>query len=344
MLMPYPVGDGSDWDRLRNPPLLRRIKARVYHAAWTVSSRKRDGRLEPESGSFAPLGPNDIPVVCVMRDSIDYVRSFLRHYRRLGATRFIVVDDHSDDGTRAVLEAAPDLDLYVSPLYYKDTRRGQDWREALFDIYGRDRWYLSVDSDEFLIYPDFETQPLGAFIEKLERARVSRVHAVMLDIYPPGPLKSADFVDDGSAWPFDVSSMFDGDGYRVVPERFGNAIRGGPRKRLFGRGMRLSKFPLLWVDAATDYRRGSIHGPGPCYRNFVPVGAVLLHYQFGAHSMERFRRIVDVGGHTGNAFHYRAILDSDTFSEDLSLAYEGSVRFTGSKDLVKRGFMTDVSR
>lgn len=342
--MRYPVDDESRWQRMRRPPLLRRIKAGARHVGRNPLAPKRNSKLRRRSGSFAPLSADDIAVVCVMRDCGGYLRSFLRHYRRLGATRFIVVDDHSDDDTGAILEAAPDVDLFVSPLYYKDTHRGQDWREALFDMYGRNRWYISVDSDEFLFYPHCETRRLESFLADLDRAGIRRVHAAMLDIYPEGPLHSARFIDDGSRWPFEVSCLFDGDGYRIAPERYGNAVRGGPRLRLFGRDMRLSKFPILWADAATDYRHGSIHGPAPCGRNFLPVGAVLLHYQFSAGSPERFRKIVEVGGHAGGAEHYRAILAADGFSGALSLAYEGSLRFKGSRDLVERGFMTDVSR
>ena len=254
------------------------------------------------------------------------------------------MDDRSEDGTREVLENVPDVDLFSSLIEYKDANRGKAWRDAIIDIYGRNRWYLSLDADEFLVFPGSESRQVSDFINDLEMAGFKRCLAPMLDMYPAGPLHSGRFTDDGRYWPFEISSNFDGDGYTITPERYGNAVRGGPRTRVFGNRMRLSKFPLIWVDKATDYRRGSIHGPGPCIRNFVPVTAVLLHYRFSSNSVEEFRRIVAIGGHAGGAAHYTAILNSPDFSESLSLSYEGSLQFTNSEDLTLRGFMMDLRR
>ena len=106
--------------------------------------------------------------------------------------------------------------------------------------------------------------------------------------------------------------------------------------------MRLSKFPLIWVDEKTDYRRGSIHGPGPCFRNFLPATGALLHYRFSSLSVGEFKRIASEKSHAGGAEHYRAIVENERFSDDLSLVYEGSVQYTGPDCLVKRGFMADL--
>lgn len=259
-------------------------------------------------------------------------------------SRFVFVDDRSEDGTREILECSPDVDLFTSSIGYKEANRGRVWRDAIIDLYGRNRWYLSVDADEFLVFPGSEGRSISQFIADLERGGFKRCLAPMLDLYPAGPLSSGGFTDDGTCWPFETSSSFDGDGYTVTRERYGNAVRGGPRTRLFGLDMRLSKFPLIWADSATDYRRGSIHGPGPCIRNFNPITAVLLHYRFSASSIHEFRKIVEVGGHVEGGSHYKKILNSPQFSENFSLAYEGSLSFAGSEDLVKRGFMMDLRK
>jgi hypothetical protein len=339
----YPAKHASDWHGIKSISFVRKAKAHFQHAKWTLSLGARtDPRLVKQSGPFKPLASDDIPAICIVRNANGYIRSFLRYYRMLGVTRFIIIDDRSVDGTTSALSNIADVDLYTSHIEYKDTNRGKDWRDAFFDMYGRNRWYLSLDADEFLVFPGYEKRSIRDFIRDLEIVGIDRSHSAMLDVYPPGPLRTGNFVDDGSKWPFDVSSHFDGDGYTIKAERFGNAVRGGPRQRLFGRDMRLSKFPLLWVDGKTDYRRGSIHGPGPCIRNFVPVTSILLHYRFSSRSVEEFRKIVEVGGHAGGGAHYSAILNSPEFSEDFSLAYEGSLPFAGSQDLVDRGFMMDL--
>ncbi|MEK1887906.1 MAG: glycosyltransferase family 2 protein [Phyllobacterium sp.] len=290
MVLKYPVEDNADWRQQARIPIVRKLKSHYRHAKSRFVPRSNDPRLRRHSGNHTPLSKDDIPAICVVRNAL------LRYYRSLGVTRFIIIDDRSVDGTTAALSNLPDVDLFTSHFEYKDTDRGKDWRDAFFDMYGRNRWYLSLDADEFLIFPGSETRSIRGFIADLERAGISRAHCPMIDIYPPGPLSSGVFVDDGTSWPFEVSSHFDGDGYTVKQERYGSALRGGPRQRLFGRDMRLSKFPLLWVDDATSYRLGSIHGPAPSTRNFVPVTGVLLHYRFSSHSIDEFRRIVEVAG------------------------------------------------
>ena len=342
MTFKYPVARSADWQRHRTVPVVRKIKSHYRHARSKLTVRCNDPKLLRQSGPFRPLSRHDIPAICVVRNANNYIRSFLRYYRSLGVTRFIIIDDRSVDGTTAVLSKAPDVDLFTSRFEYRETNRGTAWRDAFFDMYGRNRWYLSLDADEFLVFPGSERRTIRDFIGDLERAGMSRAHCPMLDIYPPGPLGTGVFVDDGTQWPFDVSSHFDADGYVVKHERFGSALRGGPRKRLFGRDMRLSKFPLLWVDDATHYRLGSIHGPGPCIRNFMPITGVLLHYRFSSDSLDEFRKIVEVGGHAGGGEHYSAILSSENFSEELSLAYSGSLKFAGSQALVDGGFMMDL--
>ncbi|WP_343313577.1 glycosyltransferase family 2 protein [Brucella sp. BE17] len=342
--MRYPASTPSGWDAYWHVPSLREFKLRWRHAQLSVSKKASDPRLKRTSGNFAPLREDDLPLVCVVRNAAPYLEAFLRYYREMGVTRFIMVDDMSEDGTGQMLAGAPDVDLFGSAMRYREADAGRVWRDALFDLYGRDRWYISVDSDEFFVFPRMHERSIRDFIEELTQNGMSRCLAPMIDMYPSGRLRDGIFEDDGTRYPFEVSCCFDGDGYTAKLERFGVAVRGGPRQRLFGRSMRLSKFPLLRVDKGTDYRRGSIHGPGPCLRNCLPATGALLHYRFSSRSLEEFRRIADEKSHAGESDHYRAILGNASFSEDLSLMYQGSLRYTGPELLVKYGFMADLKQ
>lgn len=341
-VMNYPASTTGDWSAYWRASPMRHLRLRWRHVQLSVPNRKHKAHLIATSGSFAALRPDDLPLVCVVRNAAPYMRSFLRYYRKMGVTRFIVVDDQSDDGTTEILSSAPDVDLFSSNVRYAQADRGRAWRDALFNLYGRGRWYLSVDADEFFVFPRMEQRDIHSFIEELEQNGIRRCLAPMIDMYPGGLLRDGVFVDDGTKYPFEVSSHFDGNGYTAKPEKFGVAVRGGPRLRLFGRSMRLSKFPLMWVDKKTDYRRGSIHGPGPCFRNFLPATGALLHYRFSSLSVGEFKRIASEKSHAGGAEHYRAIVENERFSDDLSLVYEGSVHYTGPASLVERGFMADL--
>jgi len=338
----YPVADPAAWAAMRRLPLWRR---------WALALRERRyrRRAKPAEGvdltpvtPERPLAPSDLALVCTVRNSRAYLGAFLDHYRRLGVTRFVFVDDRSDDGTAEFLRGERDVDLFVSNVTYGAAVFGRVWRDALFTRYGRGRWYLNVDADEFLLFPGSETRGLRDFIGDLERAGLKRCLAPMLDLYPDGPLRDAVFDPARHRHPLEVSPLVDGDGYEIAPEKFCMAVRGGPRTRLFGNAIRLTKFPVIFVDDATQENGASIHGPLPLARNFAAVNAVLLHYKFSAASVEEFARLVAEGEHFGGGVFYREIAASGAFTDALSLRYPGSLRVGDSADLVRRGFMEDL--
>lgn len=204
---------------------MRHLRLRWRHVQLSVPNYKNKANLIAASGSFEPLRPDDLPLVCVVRNAVPYMKSFLRYYREMGVTRFIVVDDRSDDGTTEILSSAPDVDLFCSNMRYAQADRGRVWRDALFNLYGRQRWYLSVDADEFFVFPRMEQRNIRSFIRELEQNGIRRCLAPMIDMYPGGLLRDGVFVDDGAKYPFEVSSHFDGDGYTAKPEKFSGSAR-----------------------------------------------------------------------------------------------------------------------
>ena len=124
----------------------------------------------------------------------------------MGVDRFIFVDDRSTDGTAEWLVGQPDVDLYGSDLRYGEAEWGRMWRDGLIDLYGRGRWYVCVDVDEFLVYPGLETRSIKAFVVDLEQAGLRRSLAPMLDIYPPGPLSSTSVERESRIDPLELAT------------------------------------------------------------------------------------------------------------------------------------------
>ncbi|WP_244630874.1 glycosyltransferase family 2 protein [Aureimonas sp. ME7] len=338
----YPVNDPADWAAMRRLSPWRRLVLALRERRYRKRAVPAEGvELRPQE-SIRPLERDDLALVCTVRNSAPYLPAFLAHYRRLGVTRFVFVDDRSDDGTFALLAGEPDVDLFTSNVTYGEAVYGRVWRDALFSRYGRERWYLNVDADEFLLFPDCETRNLRDLIADLERADLRRCLAPMLDLYPDGPLRDAVFDPALHTHPLEVSPLIDGGDYEIAPEKFCMAVRGGPRTRLFGNRIRLTKFPVIFVDEATQENGSSIHGPLPIARNFSAVNAVLLHYKFSAASVEEFARLAGEGQHFGGGVFYAEIARSGAFHDDLSLRYPGSLRVGSSMDLVRRGFMEDL--
>lgn len=341
--MQYPVKHPDDWRQIGKPGLFERLQLPFRNRRFRQRAKSRDGieltRVHHASGD---LGRSDVVLICIMKNAEKYLPSFLAHYRRLGVKRFAFVDDRSSDGTRPLLLAAGDVDLYESNVGFSDAGGGLAWRDMLVDLYGRGRWYVSIDSDEYLIFPGCETRPLSAFIADLERIGAKRSLASMIDIYPDGALGAAQQAEAAEALPTAICPLYDGDGYGIGNDKFCTAIRGGPRRRLFGTNMRLTKFPVIFADDATQFNGGSHHGPLPIARNFSPVQAVLLHYKFSPGAVEEFTEIAARGTHYNGASYYKSIVGHAGFNAEADFRYAGSLRFEGSEAMLRQGFMQDI--
>ena len=158
------------------PPWERAVIAEAAQAALVPLARAR-----------TPHDPATPALIAVVRDEAARLPGFLAHYRRLGVTRFAVVDHRSADATRAILAAQPDVDLYATD---RPFRGKQGWINALIARMGYDRWYLTVDADERLVFDGAGRQDCGlAALVAFAAARgLRRLRGMLVDLYPPEPL------------------------------------------------------------------------------------------------------------------------------------------------------------
>ena len=107
--------------------------------------------LTPLHDRTAAIRPGDVLAFCVLRNEAERLPHFLSHYRRLGVAHFLVVDNASDDGSAALLDA-PDISVWQTGASYKAARFGLDWLNWLLLRHGHGHWCLTVDADEILVY------------------------------------------------------------------------------------------------------------------------------------------------------------------------------------------------
>ena len=342
-VLSYPFKDPADFGRLK-VSWLRHLIAR--YESWKVLRRRKriteDAPLVLHSpGSFRPLQAHDIPVVFLCHNDLRLLPAFLQHYRALGATRFIVVDDQSSDGSREWLAEQTDVDLWFSSIRYKDARRGRLWRERLFAQYGEGRWYVNVDADEFLVYDQYERRDLPALIALLTSQRVTKMAAPMLDLYPVGDLASAGYQWEHGHMPWDVADNFDVAGYKLILEKRCISIRGGPRQRMFGAEVEMMKYPLLLWSPGSSLG-ASIHQPLPFEDNFSPLAGVLLHFKFFADLAEKLDHAVADSQYFDDAREYKKIAAALKEQGELDFVGPHTVRYTGPDQLIGLGFMCSL--
>ena len=175
---------------------------------------------------------------------------FLRYYRELGVNHFFMVDNGSTDGSLEYLREQADVSLWRTEASYKKSRFGMDWISHLLRRYGHGHWCLTVDPDEFFVYPFCETRPIRALTDWLDTTQIRTFAAMLLDMYPKGPI--TDQAYQAGQDPFEIAQWFDSGNYTISRnQRYGNLwIQGGPRTRIFfddtpKNAPALNKIPLV---------------------------------------------------------------------------------------------------
>ena len=207
-------------------------------------------QITPLNDRTATIRPTDILLTCTVRNEAIRLPFFMAHYRALGVSHFLFVDNGSDDGTADYLAAQPDASVWTTKSSYKLSRFGMDWVTWLQIRHAHGHWCLTVDADEILIYPYHDTRPLPALTAWLDAGQVRSFGALMLDMYPKGLLQAQTY--EPGADPFDALCWFDSGNYTIQKQSVMQRlwIQGGVRARLFfadrpDRAPTLSKVPLV---------------------------------------------------------------------------------------------------
>ena len=221
------------------------------------NKRSKCKNLACQNKNHTPLSENDFPLIFVVHNGRPLLPSFLDHYRSIGVTRFLCVDDASKDGTREYLLKQEDVDVYFSNVRYKAAARSKTWRELLADKYGKNRWYLNVDVDEFLFTGHNSNMAISQYAKILYKKGILRLPAPMIDMVPGRELSEAVLTDDVKPW--EISSYFDLDGYHGYSKSGGIKLYGGARKRLWNADAELIKYPLIYWDKYTQWAFQCMH-------------------------------------------------------------------------------------
>lgn len=206
---------------------LRWRRKRLLLRAW-----RKGRRLTPVADRTAGIARDAVLAFACLRNERIRLPYFLRYYRDLGIGHFLIVDNGSTDGSRDYLAGQPDVSLWTTPDSYRAARYGMDWINALLRRHGHGHWALTVDPDEFFVYPYCDTRPIRALTDWLDNYGVRSFPAMLLDMYPKGPISLEPYREGQN--PFEIASWFDGGNYMIArnPTLKNLWIQGGPRARL----------------------------------------------------------------------------------------------------------------
>jgi hypothetical protein len=329
--------------------LWQAYRLRLRRRGFLARAFRRRTDLTEVIDRTALIAPRDILGFLCIRNEAVRLPFLIEHYRRLGVRHFLAVDNGSTDGSDRWLAEQPDVSLWRTEASYKASRFGLDWVSWLLIRYGHGHWCLTVDADEILIYPHWQTRPLPALTGWLDRQGRRSFGALMVDMYPDGPVSEAGPMPGGD--PFAHLRYFDGGNYQIqVQPRMRNLwIQGGARARAFfaeepRRAPTLNKVPLVrwhWRYAYVN----STHALLPPRLNEVYdreggelTSGVLLHTKFLPEIIARSAEEKERGQHFADAAHYGTYYDR--LVADPCLHNPASCRYTGWRQMEALGLMS----
>lgn len=326
---------------------LRWKRRRFLFRVW----RKRK-QIKAVHDRTSQVPANAVLAFSTVRNEILRLPYFLEHYRALGVDHFLFVDNDSDDGTAAYLAGQPDVSLWTTKHSYRLARFGVDWLGWLQVMHGHERWCLTVDADELLIYPGYQKRDLKALTGWLDDQNLPSFGAMMLDLYPKEAVEDARYTagDD----PTQTLCWYDADNYRHrYHPYYGNLwIQGGVRERMFfgsepDRAPTLNKTPLVRWNRRYAYV-SSTHQILPRHLHDVfdldggsKASGVLLHTKFLPIVVQKSAEERERKQHFENTRLYADY--HKQLTENPTLWHQGSTRFEGEEKLVTQGLMSKGS-
>lgn len=325
---------------------------RFYYREQTLQHRSLFHEIHHHSGvTTLSYQPEELVVVCLVKNGAEYIPSFLEHYRRLGVKHFFFIDNGSDDETLTLLDQSPDITVYRTGLPHK--KYECEIRRIVIEEHCHNRWCLCVDIDELFDYPYSKKISLHEFLVYLNTYNYTAVLSYMLDMFA----KETEFTRMGTAHTnlsdeyryYDISNVkktrYDrsfipfSQNNRMADPKMMN-YSGGIRRSIFRNkdsGYLLTKHPLIFVDHQIE---PFVH-PHFSNKTYVAdVNGVLKHYKFIATFKEQVIQRLEAKefcyyGELEYQEYYKVIKDENC----LDLYSPQAKKFEKVEELLEQGFL-----
>lgn len=185
---------------------------------------------------FTNISSNDeITLICVMRDERLLIEYFIQHYAALGVTRFVFIDNDSEDDTVDYLLKRNDVNcqIYHTTESYADNEFGLTWVNKVLDDHYKDKWCVVVDIDELIMPRDGKS--LMDIKSEMERDKQNVLPTCLVDFYPEALDSAVYQPGEPFASHSNYYDRFVEDDFTIYPGEMGElVVKGGMRHRVFG--------------------------------------------------------------------------------------------------------------
>jgi len=288
--------------------------------------------------------PDELVVICVVRNGGVYVASFIKHYFGLGAKHIVFLDNGSTDNTAEIASGYSNVTVLETDLPYG--KYENIMKNYLARRFSEGRWNLCADIDEFFDWPFSRIVSIGSLLRYLNARRYTAVAAQTLDLFSDLPLSEVrDDPDEGVTTNYeyyDISNIakstypYSRLSYDGVKMHWG-----GIRKTAFGSNNGLTKSPLVFVDRRIRLFEDWHHARNAYIADFT---CVLLHYPFTSSFYDKVSDAAATKRYgyltSGEYDLYWARLSREP---GLTLRLNTARRYAGVESLIDEGFLVASS-
>lgn len=294
------------------------------------------------------LGTIPIFLLCVFRDESLLMERFIKYYRMLGVTHFVMIDNLSIDGGPNYLRLLKDVNiiLYRADGSFKDAMFGVEWINICMKRHCAGQYCFAVDMDELFVFDTQKYRSLHDLIREMESMGANCVGATLLDMYPKklnnnyqqgkSLIQHSPYFDDWNASFYGTKSiLYDTFSWKV----------GGLRARIMGASPIVHKFPFVKYNFDplgfnTGYHFFQYRGKVAVKANVIKVlktPAVLLHFKYVKHDLlQVFKQRILNNQDWNNSSEYKLYVNA--------LEKEKIVSFYDSRYSKKLSQINDLSK
>ena len=319
---------------IRHRILARWKREIVRPFAWRYLDRSVEVIADNRANGAGSCGP---VLVSLLKDGQDFLPTFMDHYRRLGFTEFVFLDNGSSDQTCQILSREKDVLVLRSTLSFKHFYHSmQTW---LIERYAAGRWTLLADIDEYFDFPYSEEIGINGFIEYLRQNGFTAVMTYMMDMYPERIAKNGEDNDWFETHKyFETKSFYWGNVpqhiHGVVPPNL-KIVVSGVRQRMFDVFELLSKstfFDASQCKVTVKDTHFALHG------HLADVTGYFRHYRFKPPFFETVAQIAKSKAYYLASGTYCQLHDEIKDAEDIVFYDEDySVELEHSRSVYEAG-------
>jgi Glycosyl transferase family 2 len=298
-----------------------------------------------------PYGKRELIALCLVRNGMPWIESFIEHYFALGVKHIVFLDNDSTDDTVSAASRHDNVTVLRTKLRVNAYEGAAEvvMRQYLISRFAKNRWSLCVDIDELFDYPYSDVIGLDSFFDYLDSKSFTAVMAHALDMFPEKPLlERAEEQDEPLKEVhrfYDLSNLIRWNKVERpgLLTRDNNSLEsdevewfaGGIRDTIFGYRPFLTNYPLAFYDGKTWPER-------PHYvfnARIADVTCVLFHYKFVKEFRERTESALRDWHNTVVFAEYSknlAVLDKNP---NLQIKQETAQEIASVNDLLENGFL-----